>query len=99
MKKSVLTAPLWWLGVFLGLVMPILGVFLMLESRPELLGIQNFEGAVVKQINVQIITLGLIINAGLFFLFLKLNKELLSQGLLLMTVLYLVAIFFYRFLL
>lgn len=91
--------PLFGLGLFIGLVMPLLGVYLMLEARPELIGIQRFEGEIIKQINVQIITLGMIINAGMFFIFLKLDKEEISRGILIMSVVYLVAIFIYRFLL
>lgn len=91
--------PKWWLGLVIGLLMPIFGVMLMLEARPELLGIQKYEDDIVKHVNVQIITLGMIINAALFFLFLRLNKEDMSRGLLSITVVYLVVIFIYRFLL
>lgn len=87
------------LGIFIGLIMPLFGVYLMLDLRPELLGIQRFEGVIVKQVNVQIITLGMIINAGLFFVALRLNKEDVGQGILSISVIYLVAIFVYRFLL
>lgn len=79
--------------------MPLIGIFIMLEARPELLGIQRFEGDVVKQINVQIISLGMIINAALFFLFLRLNKEEVGRGILSVSFLYLIVIFIYRFLL
>ncbi len=87
------------LGIFVGLIMPVIGVYLMLDLRPELLGIQRFEGVIVKQVNVQIITLGMIINAGLFFIALRLDREEIGRGILFMSVLYLVAIFVYRFLL
>ena len=79
--------------------MPLLGILLMIESRPELVGIQRFEGDIIKQVNVQIITLGMIINAGLFFLSLKFDKEEIGRGILSISVVYLVVIFIYRFLL
>lgn len=79
--------------------MPLLGVYLMLDTRPELVGIQKFEGDIVKQVNVKIITLGMIINAGLFFVALQLNKEEAGRGILMSSVLYLIGIFIYRFLL
>lgn len=91
--------PQWWLGLLLGLVMPLLGIGLVMEARPELLALRQFEDEVVKQVNVQIITLGMIINAALFFLFLRLDKEEVSRGILFISVLYLLAIFIYRFLL
>jgi formate-dependent nitrite reductase membrane component NrfD len=87
------------LGIIIGLLMPLLGVYLMLDTRPELVGIQKFEGDIVKQVNVKIITLGMIINAGLFFVALQLNKEEAGRGILMSSVLYLIGIFIYRFLL
>lgn len=87
------------MGLLIGVVMPIFGIFLITEARPELLGIQKLDHNVVKQVNVQIITLGMIINAGLFFLVMRLNREEVGQGILFASVIYLVLIFIYRFLL
>lgn len=92
-------SPQWLLGLVIGLLMPLLGVLLMLELRPELVGIQRFEGDVIKQVNVQIITLGMLINAGLFFLTLRFDKEEIGRGILAISVVYLVVIFIYRFML
>ncbi|MDZ7845936.1 MAG: hypothetical protein U5L96_03695 [Owenweeksia sp.] len=93
--------PQWWMGLLIGLIMPVFGVMLIFEARPELIGLQKQfpEEDIVKQLNVQIITLGIVINAALFFLFLRLHKEGLSQGILFMSVVYLLGIFIYRFLL
>ena len=87
------------MGIFVGLLMPVIGIFMMLEARPELAGIQRFDMEIVKQINVEIITLGMIINAGLFFLFLRFKQEAVSQGILISSVIVLILIFIYRFLL
>jgi|OM-RGC.v1.031168332 hypothetical protein len=86
-------------GVLLGLLMPILGTVLVLYSRPELQGIQQFEHEIVKQINVEIITFGMIVNAGLFFLFMRFDREQISRGILFSSLLCLLLIFIYRFLL
>lgn len=86
------------IGILIGIAMPILGVILMLSLRPELQSIQQFEDEVVKQVNVQLITLGMIINAGLFFLFMKYNKEAISRGILVASVSLLILIFVYRLL-
>lgn len=96
MKKESL--PL-FIGLIIGLLMPVFGVFLVMEFRPELIGVQRFDANIVKSINTQIITLGMILNAGLFFLFLKFDKEKIGQGILVISVLYLILIFVYRFLL
>ncbi len=93
-------SPQWLMGLLIGLITPLFGIALILEARPELLGIQNIsEEELIKQINVQIITLGMIINAALFFIFLRFQKEDLSRGILFVSVLYLIGIFIYRFLL
>lgn len=86
-------------GVFIGLLMPIIGIFVVLAARPELQSIQQYESEVVKQLNLQLVTLGMLINAGLFFLFIRLDKEAISRGILLASVFCLIAIFIYRFLL
>jgi uncharacterized membrane protein len=92
--------PQWWLGTLIGLLMPLFGIAIILEARPELLGIQRIsEQELIKQINVQIITLGMIINAALFFVFLRFQKEEVSRGILFVSVIYLIGIFIYRFLL
>ncbi len=86
-------------GMVTGLLLPPLVLWLIFNFRPELLSIQNFDAEVIKVINVQLITLGILLNAGAFFLFLKLEKEAMSRGVLIITVAYLIAIFIYRFLL
>lgn len=92
-------SPQWILGLLIGGAMPIIGIYLITTVRPELLGMQRFDNELVKQMNVQIITLGMIINAGLFFAFLRFEKEDIGRGILAISVLYLVLIFIYRFLL
>ena len=88
------------LGVFLGLVMPIGGYFLVLEFRPELKGLRNFSSEVlVKEINVELLTMGIIINAALFFLCLRFDKEQISRGILISSAIGMLGVFIYRFLL
>lgn len=87
------------LGLVIGLIMPILGIGLMMQAYPDLVGMQRFDSDIVKQVNVQVITLGMLINAGMFFLFLKLEKEEVGRGILSISVFYLIVIFIYRFLL
>ncbi len=96
MLKNI--TPQWWLGLLLGLAMPVIGVWVIFQLRPELTGLQRFDHEMIKHVNVQLVTFGMIMNAGLFFLFLKLDKENISQGILFTSVLYLIAIFVYWFL-
>ena len=82
-----------------GFIMPVVGIYIALEARPELSGIQRFDSNIVKQVNVEIITLGMLINAGLFFLFIRFNRDTMSRGILVASVIDLILIFIYRFLL
>lgn len=87
------------LGLLTGLALPPLVLWLIFNFRSELLAVQSFDDDVIKVINVQLITLGILLNAGAFFLFLRLNRETMGRGVLISTVCYLIAIFIYRFLL
>lgn len=86
------------LGILIGLALPVLGTAVILLVRPELKDIQSLQYDVIKQINVQIVTLGMIMNAALFFLFLRWGRELISRGIVFASVFLLVLIFIYRFL-
>lgn len=79
--------------------MPVVGVYIALQARPELAGIQRFDHNIVKQVNTELITLGMIINAGLFFLLLRFNRDTMSRGMLVASVIDLVVVLIYRFLL
>lgn len=87
------------LGILIGALVPPLALWAIFSFRNELVALQSFDDEVIKVINVQLITLGILLNAAVFFLFLKLDKESISRGVLISTVLYLILIFIYRFLL
>jgi hypothetical protein len=86
-------------GMLTGLVIPPVALWLIFSFRPELLAVQSFDETVIKVINVQLISLGILLNAAAFFLYLRLDKEAMGRGVLIITVAYLIAIFIYRFLL
>ena len=87
------------LGVLLGLVIPVLGIFIMLSARPELQALREFEHEVVRQVNVQLITFGMLMNAALFFVFMRFEREQIARGILASSLAVLVLIFIYSFLL
>lgn len=87
------------LGFITGLVLPLVALFLLFQLRPELLGIQKFDYQVVRNLNAQILSLGLLLNGAVFFLAIKLDKEEFSRGILAASVLAMIAVFIYRFLL
>lgn len=87
------------LGFLAGLILPVVALWLIFLLRPEVMGIQKFDYEVVRQLNVQLLSLGLLLNGAAFFLALKFEKEDFSRGLLAASVLALVLVFIYRFLL
>jgi uncharacterized membrane protein YozB (DUF420 family) len=87
------------IGFVLGLLLPILSLFLIFLVRPELLGVQRFNYEVIKQLNVGLLTFGMLLNAACFFLVLRFNKERMGNGILQSTVLLLFLMVIYKFLL
>jgi uncharacterized membrane protein YozB (DUF420 family) len=87
------------IGFILGLIMPPLGFWLVLQLRPELSGIQKFDHEIVKQLNLELISLGMLLNAAIFFVALQFEAEKLGRGILLASVLVLLILFIYMFLL
>ncbi len=92
-KKSLV------LGFLSGLFLPLLALWLLFQLRPELMGIQKFDYQIVRNLNAQLLSLGLLLNGAAFFLAIRLNKEDFSRGVLIASVLAMLALFIYRFLL
>ncbi len=87
------------LGFVSGLFLPVLALWLIFQLRPEVMGIQKFDYAIVKQLNVQLLSLGLLLNGAAFFLAIRLDREEYSRGILSASILALILVFIYRFLL
>lgn len=87
------------IGLSLGFFLPILALWFLFQLRPELIGIQQFDYDVVRQLNVQLLSLGLLLNGAAFFLALRFNKELISRGILIASVIAMLFLIIYRFLL
>lgn len=87
------------LGLLIGLALPPLALYAVLRMHPAFAGIQRIDHAVVSELNLQLLTLGLLLNAALFFLALKRHWESLARGVLLASLLWLLGVFIYRFLL
>lgn len=87
------------IGFLLGLLLPLLSLYLIFVFRPEFLGVQKFNYEVVKQLNMGLVTFGMLLNAALFFLLIRLDKDRVSNGLLQATILLLLLMVIYKFLL
>lgn len=87
------------LGLASGLFLPVLALWLLFQLRPELMGIQKFDYEVVRQLNAQLLSLGLLLNGVAFFIALRFERESFGRGILMASVLALIVVFIYRFLL
>jgi len=87
------------IGFVLGLLLPFASLYLIFVVRPELLGVQRFNYEVIKQLNVGLLTFGMLLNAACFFLVLRLNKERIGNGILQSTILLLLLMVIYKFML
>ncbi len=70
---------------------------LFFEINPEFKMYDDFDPDAFKDLIFQIASIGLILNAGLFFASLRFNKELVSRGVLHASLVFLIAISLYRF--
>jgi len=90
MKKADL-----FIGFFMGIVATLLGtlVFLLLKM-PKLVSVEGFSTIREQGIMGKLITLGAVINLLLFFILLKINKDLMARGVVLATIILAIATVF-----
>jgi|Laugresp1bdmlbsn_1035097.scaffolds.fasta_scaffold00060_6 hypothetical protein len=82
MKKSDL-----FIGFIIGIVATFLGVLVFLQLKlPELISIEGLSTIREQGIMGKLITLGAVINLLLFFILLKINKDLMARGIVLATI-------------
>ena len=82
MKKSDL-----FIGFFMGIVATLLGSLVFLQIKmPKLVSIEGLSTIREQGIMGKLITLGAVINLLLFFILLKINKDLMARGVVLATI-------------
>lgn len=82
MKKSDL-----FIGFFMGIVATLLGTLVFLQLKmPKLVSIEGLSTIREQGIMGKLITLGAVINLLLFFILLKINKDLMARGVVLATI-------------
>ncbi|MFN4298763.1 MAG: hypothetical protein ACK4EX_03420 [Thermaurantimonas sp.] len=87
-------------GILIALIAPVGGLVLLFLKFPVLLSDESsLTKLQFKTLIFQITSLGLLINVGLFFLFLRFKKESTSQGILAATLIVLLAAVIHKFLL
>ena len=82
MKKADL-----FIGFFMGIVATLLGTLVFLQIKmPKLVSVDGFSTIREQGIMGKLITLGAVINLLLFFILLKINKDLMARGVVLATI-------------
>lgn len=86
-------------GIILGFIFPILGVFILQSSRPEFSAFKNMSEQASIIINTRLLTFALMLDALIFFLFVKLNLDSIARGLLITTGILLATLVVFEFIL
>lgn len=87
------------LGFVVGFLTPIFGITVMYDIYPDLQNINLLEDNTLKILITRVSTFGVIINAGLFFLGLQMNREKAAKGVLSASLIYVILIVVYKFIL
>lgn len=76
-----------FIGMIIGFISTIIGVYLFLEFKTEYGFTEGIQGIKQQGFLGKLIAMGAVLNLGVFFLLLKLNKELMARGVILATIL------------
>lgn len=74
------------IGTLIGFVSATIGIYLFLEYKTEYGFIEGIQGIKQQGFLGKLIAMGAVLNLGVFFLLLKLNKELMARGVVLATI-------------
>jgi Co/Zn/Cd efflux system component len=86
------------IGICVGLLTPVFGMAIVWETYPTLKYVEEFDYTLWLDIVTKIATIGIILNALLFFVFLRFGADRLSKGILYACLIYVVAIVIFKFL-
>lgn len=76
-----------FIGMLIGFISAFIGVYLFLKFKTEYSFIEGIQGMKLQGFLGKLIAMGAVLNLGVFFLLLKLNKELMARGVILATIL------------
>lgn len=80
----------WTLGFLFGLLAPVFAMVIFVEMYPALKTVRSWADPAWKHLVIQITTFGVIMNAGMFFVALRLNKERVANGVMVICIIYLI---------
>jgi hypothetical protein len=87
------------LGLIIGLLTPIFAFAMVQETYPMLKKVEEYEELLFKDIVFKVASIGLVLNAAWFFLFLRFGGERLSKGVLYACLAYVFGLIVYKFVL
>jgi uncharacterized membrane protein len=76
-----------FIGMLIGFISTLIGVYLFLEYKTDYGFSEGIQGIKQQGFLGKLIAMGAVLNLGVFFLLLKLNKELMARGVILATIL------------
>lgn len=78
------------MGFLFGLLAPVFALVIFVETYPALKTVRSWADPAWQHLILQITTFGVIMNAGMFVVALKLNRERIARGVLIACILYIV---------
>lgn len=82
------------MGFIFGVLTPIFAMIVFMEMYPALKAIRSWADPAWQRLLTYITTFGVGINAAMFFLSFKMNKERVGKGILVACILYIFALLF-----
>ncbi len=87
----------WFFGFIFGLLTPLFGIAVFLQIYPILLTVTEWYDPAWQLILVRLATFGVMLNAIVFFIALRFNKESIAKGVLWACAVYLVPLLLMQF--
>lgn len=85
------------IGVVVGLLTPVFGMAIIYETYPTLKYVEEFDYTLYMDLVSKIAMIGVILNALLFFVFLRFGADRLSKGILYACLIYVAGIVIFKF--
>jgi len=88
-----------WVGAVLGIIAPLIVFFLYLYNRYDYISLhEDMFTTLIKTIFAPLMSLSVVINLGLFYLFLWRKRGFAANGIILSTIVISIVVFVYKFL-
>jgi hypothetical protein len=87
------------IGILIGLLTPLFALAMVQETYPMLKTVEQYDEVLFKDIVFKVASIGLVLNAAWFFLFLRFGSERMSRGVLYACMAYVFGLIVYKFVL